>query len=100
VTLNSSAWRGWRFRVQRFDVEDEFDESTCDENRGKMRGKVVVKKELTAHDVEGNIMSGPGKEKETSGVVKTGASAYEELEVSRMCWSDILTLIEGVHTAA
>ena len=63
------------FEVDGIDVEDEFDESASHEGRGEMSGEVVVKEELTAHDVEGNVVGGPGEEEETGRVVKTVASA-------------------------
>ena len=35
-----------------------------------------MQEELTTHDIKGNVMGSPGKEEESSGVVKTRASAY------------------------
>jgi hypothetical protein len=37
--------------------------------------KVVVQEELTTHDVERDVVSGPGEEEETGRVVETRASA-------------------------
>lgn len=61
--------------VNGIDVEDEFDKGTGDECGGKVGGKIVVEEELTAHDVEGNVVGGPGEEEETSRVVETVAGA-------------------------
>lgn len=61
--------------VDRVDVEDELDEGTSDKSRGEVSGEVVVKEELTAHDVEGNVVSSPGQEEETGRVVETVAGA-------------------------
>lgn len=38
-----------------------------------MGWKIVMEEELTAHDVEWDVMCGPGKEEETSRVVEAGA---------------------------
>lgn len=37
----------------------------------------MVKEELTTHDVEGDVVSGPGEEEETGRVVETIASAWK-----------------------
>lgn len=61
------------------DVENEFDESTCDERRCEMGGKVVVQEELTTHDVEGDVVGGPGEKEEAGAIVEAGASTWEIL---------------------
>jgi hypothetical protein len=54
----SGWWR--RLGFYWFDVEYEFDKRACYHCGSEMRWEVMVKEELTAHDVEGNIMSSPG----------------------------------------
>lgn len=61
--------------VNGVDVEDEFDKGTSHEGGGEVGGQVVVEEELTAHDVEGNVVGGPGQEEETGRVVETVAGA-------------------------
>lgn len=60
--------------LERLDVENEFYEGACDEGRRKVGGKIVVEEQLAAHDVEGDVVGGPGQEEKTCGVVETGAS--------------------------
>lgn len=62
------------------DVEDEFDEGAGDEDGGQVRGEVVVEEELAAHDVEGDVVGGPGEKEEAGGVVEAGAGAWVVLE--------------------
>lgn len=62
-------------KTGRLNVENEFDESTRNESRGKMSGEVMVKEKLATHDEEGNVVSSPGEEEETSAVVQARASA-------------------------
>jgi hypothetical protein len=66
--------RGDVINVNRIDVEDELDKGASHEGGGEVGGQVVVKEELAAHDVEGNVVGGPGEEEETSRVVETVAS--------------------------
>jgi hypothetical protein len=70
-------WRG--FWVYGLNIEDELDESACNKHRSEMCWEVVVQEELTAHDVEGNVMSSPGEEEEAGRVVETGTGACEIL---------------------
>lgn len=67
--------RGHVVEVDRVDVEDELDEGAGYEGGGEVGGEVVVEEELAAHDVEGDVVGGPGKEEETGRVVETVASA-------------------------
>lgn len=50
-------------------VEDELDESTSDQTRGQMGRKIVVKEKLTAHKIEWEVVSCPGKPEEARRVV-------------------------------
>jgi len=65
--------------VNGVNVEDEFDKGAGDESGGQVGGEVVVEEELTAHDVEGNVVGSPGEEEETGRVVETVASAWNML---------------------
>lgn len=65
--------RGDVVDINRVNVEDEFNEGTSDECRSEMSREVVVEEELTAHDVEGDVVGSPGQEEETSRVVETVA---------------------------
>ena len=38
-----------------------------------MSGEVVVKEELSAHEVEGEVMGGPAEEEKAGAVVEAGA---------------------------
>jgi hypothetical protein len=67
--------RGYVVEVDGVDVEDEFDEGAGYEGGGEVGGEVVVEEELAAHDVEGDVMGGPGEEEETGRVVETVAGA-------------------------
>ena len=40
-----------------------------------MGGKVVVEEELTAHEVEGEVMGGPAEEEEAGAVIEAGAGS-------------------------
>ena len=40
-----------------------------------MGGEVVVEEELSAHEVEGEVMSGPAEEEEAGAVVEAGAGS-------------------------
>jgi hypothetical protein len=79
VALNSGV-RWWGLWVYGLNIENELDKSACNEHRSEMCGQVVVQEELTAHDVEGDVMSSPGKEEEAGRVVKTGTGACEMLD--------------------
>lgn len=68
-------WGAGGLRVLRLNAEDELNEGTSDQTRREMGRKVVVQEELTTHDVEGNVVSGPGKEEEAGRVVQTRAGA-------------------------
>jgi hypothetical protein len=76
VLCESGVARGDVVNVDRIDVEDKFDQSTSHEGGGEMGGEVVVKEELATHDVEGDVVGGPGEEEETGRVVETVASAW------------------------
>lgn len=67
--------RGDVIDINRVNVEDKLDEGASDEGRGEVSGEVVVEEELATHDVEGDVMSGPGQEEETGRVVETVAGA-------------------------
>jgi hypothetical protein len=74
VLCKGGVARGDVVDVDRIDVEDEFDEGASHEGGSEVGGQVVVKEELTTHDVEGNVVGGPGEEEETGRVVETVAS--------------------------
>lgn len=58
-----------RLLLYRIRVEDELDESTCDQTGGQMGREIVVKEELTTHKVEWEVVSSPGKPEEARRVV-------------------------------
>jgi hypothetical protein len=76
VLCESGVARGDVVNVDRINIEDEFDKGAGDEGGGEVSGEVVVKEELAAHDVEGNVVGGPGEEEETGRVVETVASTW------------------------
>lgn len=55
-------------------TEDELNQSTGDHRRGKMRRKVMMQEELTAHEEEGQVVRSPCEEEKSSRVVKLAAS--------------------------
>lgn len=55
---------------------DKLDESTGNQARGKVGGKVVVQEKLATHEEEWEVMRGPGQPEEASRVVETRASTY------------------------
>ncbi len=63
-------------------AEDELDQGTRYEGRGQVGGKVVVQEQLTAHDVEGEVVGCPGEEKEARRVVQARARAWRSDMVS------------------
>lgn len=52
--------------LSRLSVEDEFEKSTRYKARGNVRGEIVVQEELTPHQEEWEIVSGPCQEEEPS----------------------------------
>jgi hypothetical protein len=68
--------RGDVVNVDRINIEDKFDKGAGHKGGGEVSGEVVVKEELATHDVEGNVVGGPGEEEETSRVVETVASPW------------------------
>lgn len=60
----------------RVEVEDKFEEGAGDEGGGEVGGEIVMQEELAAHEVEGEVVSGPGEEEEASAVVEAGAGAW------------------------
>lgn len=80
--LGAGAVEDGVFESDGVDVEDEFDESACDERGAKVGGQVMVEEELAAHEVEGEVVSGPAEEEETGAVVETRACAYYGVLVS------------------
>jgi len=70
--------RGDVVDINRVNVEDELNECTSDKGRSEMSGQVVVEEELATHDVEGDVVGGPGEEEETGRVVETVASALRK----------------------
>jgi hypothetical protein len=65
VLCKGGVARGDVVNVDRINVEDEFDKGTSHKGGGEVGGEVVVKEELATHDVEGNVVGGPGEEEET-----------------------------------
>lgn len=65
-----------RARVKRLQIEDELDQSTSDHSRCQMRRQIVVEEALTAHQPEGEIVSGPAQEEEASAVVQTRTGTW------------------------
>ena len=57
------------------EVEDEFEEGAGDEGGGEVGWEVVVKEELTAHEVEGEVVGCPAEEEETCAVIETEAGS-------------------------
>jgi hypothetical protein len=76
VLCESGVASGDVVNVDRVNVEDEFDKGAGHEGGGEVSGEVVVKEELAAHDVEGNVVGGPGEEEETGRIVETVASTW------------------------
>jgi hypothetical protein len=74
VLCEGGVARGDVVDVDRINVEDKFDKGAGHEGGGEVGGEVVVKEELATHDVEGNVVGGPGEEEETGRVVETVAS--------------------------
>jgi len=60
---------GRRLNIHRLDAEDELNQRACDKTRGEMGGKIMVQEELTAHDVERDVVSCPCQEEEAGRVV-------------------------------
>lgn len=56
-------------------VEYELNESTSDQARGKMCGKVMVQEKLATHKIKGEIMGCPADKEEAGTVVQPRASA-------------------------
>jgi hypothetical protein len=50
-------------------IEDEFKECTSDQRGGQVSWQVVMKEQLTTHQIEWEVMGRPRKEKETGRVV-------------------------------
>ena len=50
-----------------------------------MGGKIVVEEELSAHEVEGEVMGGPAEEEEAGAVVQAGAGS---------CWSKVQYVLD------
>ena len=61
--------------------EDELNESTRNKTRCKMGREIMMQEELTAHQVEWEVVCSPCKPEETSRVVKLGACALKLLVV-------------------
>lgn len=51
--------------------ENKVENSSGDEGRCEVRREVMVYKELTVHQEEGEVMIGPGEQEEPSRVVQT-----------------------------
>lgn len=61
--------------VEGLQVENEFNQSSADHRRCQVGGQVVVQEALTAHQPEGEEVSGPAKEQKSGAVVQTRAGA-------------------------
>lgn len=61
--------------IGRLEVEDELDQSACNKRASEVCWQIMVKEELTAHDEEWNVVSGPCQEEEAGAVVQTRAGA-------------------------
>ena len=64
------------FQSDGIEIEDEFQKCTSDKGGGQMGREVVVKEQLAAHKIEGQVVGGPGEEEEARAVVEAGASAW------------------------
>ena len=84
VLCDGGVARGDVVEVDGVNIEDEFDKGASHEGGGEVGGEVVVEEQLAAHDIERNVVGGPGEEEETGRVVETRASA----------------VVESVHTTA
>lgn len=62
---------GRKFIFGRVVIENKFNKSACHQCRGKMSGEIMMKEELTTHDVEWKVVSGPGQEEEPRRFVET-----------------------------
>lgn len=56
-------------------VEDEFNQCTNDQAGCEMSRQVVVQEQLAAHQEEGEEVSSPGQEEESSRVIQTRSGA-------------------------
>ena len=84
------------------EVEDKFEQGTRDEGGGEVGGQVVVEEELSAHEVEGEVVGCPAEEEEAGGVVEAGACSCNGFS---LCSLGIglgvqHTLIETVYTTS
>lgn len=62
-------------RVQRLQVEDEFDQCTRHHGRSQVRWQVMVEEALTAHQPEGEVVSSPAQEQESGAVIQARAGS-------------------------
>ena len=63
----------------RLNIKDEFEKTACDKRGREMGGQVVVEEELTAHEVEWEVVCSPSKEEEPSGIVQARSSPWDSL---------------------
>lgn len=56
------------------EVQYEFHQRPCHERGRNMRGEVVVKEELAAHEIKGKVMRSPTEEEKAGATVETRAN--------------------------
>lgn len=56
-------------------VEDKFEEGTSNQARGQVGREIMMQEKLSSHEVEWEVMGGPGQPEEASRVVESRASA-------------------------
>jgi hypothetical protein len=60
-------------RVERLQVENEFNQRTAHHGGGQVRGQVVMQEALATHQPEGEVVRSPAQEQEPGAVVQTRA---------------------------